>query len=508
MTAAPAVRAADDVATTARSVAQVVPLWAQLRPTDRARYLRRAGQALIDEFDDLLDVLTAELGRPRAEIATLELLPALDSLEWIAERGPRVLASRRLDLPRLRLGRSRARVELEPLGVIGVISGRDGPWAMPLTQVAAALMGGNGVILKPGTTASLTGERITRLFVRAGLPEGLIRVVHGGHETAAALVAAPTAKVFASGSADAVAALAEVAGSLDKALVATAAGHDAMLVLDDASLDRAVAGAAWGAFAAAGQAPGSVGRALVVHELAERFADGVAQAAGRLRVGDPADAATQIGPLTSAERLDEVVAVVAEALEAGASLRCGGPVRPAQAEGEFYAPAVLTGVTSDMRVWRERVDGPVLAVMAVASAADAVALVNRGPATLGASVWTQDRYRAGRIARELQVGTSWGNDHPVVPLAAAAPWGNAGRRGHGRLHAEAGLRECVDEKVIGWREPALRARWRMPYHPSLEAAARALARLRSGRDSDRRRALREGLMPLARVALGRRRRGR
>jgi acyl-CoA reductase-like NAD-dependent aldehyde dehydrogenase len=291
----------------------------------------------------------------------------------------------------------------------------------------------------------------------------------------------------------------------DTPVVAAPNGHDAMLVLSDANVDRAVAGAVWAAFADAGQAPGSVGRALVMRELVDSFADGVAEAAGRLRVGDPLAGDVQIGPLASRERLDEVIRAVEQAVADGAKLRCGGP---AALDGPYYRPTVLTGVDPGMDVWRERVDGPVLSVVAVDSAAEAVAIVNAGTPTLGASVWTQDRYRAARIGRDLKVGASWGNEHLVAPLVSSAPWGSP-RRTHGRVLGEAGLRECAAEKVIGWRDPSLRARWRLPYHESLEAAARALVQLRSVRDADRERALKRGLLPLARVALGRgRRRGR
>jgi succinate-semialdehyde dehydrogenase / glutarate-semialdehyde dehydrogenase len=287
-------------------------------------------------------------------------------------------------------------------------------------------------------------------------------------------------------------------------VVAAPNGNDAMLVLSDASMERAIAGATWAAFADAGQAPGSVGRALVMRELVDRFADGVAEAAGRLRVGDPVAGDAQIGPLASRDRLTEVTAAVEEAVAAGATLRCGGPAGPG---GLHYVPAVLTGVDTDMRVWRERVDGPVLSILPVDSAAEAVAIVNAGPPTLGASVWTQDRYRAARIGRELHVGASWGKEHLVAPLVASSPWGSP-HRSAGRLLGEAGLRECAAEKVIGWRDPAIRARWRLPYHESLEGAARALVHLRSVRDADRERALKRGLLPLARVALGRGRRRR
>ena len=491
-----------DVARTIRSAAKVVPLWAQLRVSDRARYLKLAGQAVIDEYDDLLTILAAELRRPRAEIATLELLPSLDILDWLAENGPGILSPGKLDVPRLRLGRSRARLTYEPLGVVGVVSGRDTPWALPLGQVAAALLGGNGVVLKPSRGAAAAGDRIARLFVRAGLPEGLLQVVHGSREAVTALAPGVT-KIFASGSTEAVATLTRHAAESDTPIVAAANGHDAMLVLSDANIDRAIAGALWGAFAAAGQAPGSVGRALVIREHAERFAEGVAEGARRLKVGDPLAGDTQVGPLASEERLAQVVSAVEEAVESGATLHCGGP---------------------------ERLDGPVLRARRPhrSHARDArVARANRrprpldhrrrlrlprrsrsstrGPPALGASVWTQDRYRAARIGRDLRVGASWGNEHQVAPLVASAPWGGA-RRGRGRVLGEAGLLECVDEKVIGWRDPSLRARWRLPYHPSLQAAARALVQFRSVRDADRERALKHGLLSLARVAMGRRRR--
>jgi acyl-CoA reductase-like NAD-dependent aldehyde dehydrogenase len=496
-----AVTPASDVAGAIRSVEKVVPLWAQLRVPDRARYLKLAGQAVIDEFDDLLGLMAAELQRPRAEIATLELLPSLDALDWIAEHGPDILSPRKLDVPRLRVGRSRARLTYEPLGVVGVVSGRDTPWAVPLAQVAAALVGGNGVLLKPSRGAASTGDRIARLFVRAGLPEGLFRVMHGSRDTAAALVPGVT-KLFASGSTEAVATLARTTAEAETPIVTAPNGHDAMLVLADANVDRAVAGAVWGAFAAAGQAPGSIGCALVMRDLAERFAEGVAEGARRLKLGDPLAPDTQIGPLASKERLAAVTAAVEEAVAGGATLRCGGPTG---GTGPYYAPTVLTGVTPGMRVWRERVDGPVLSVIPVDSAAEAIAIVNDGSPKLGVSVWTQDRYRAARVARDLRVGASWGNEHLVAPLVASAPWGGA-RPGHGRLLGEAGLLECVDEKVIGWRDPSLRARWRLPYHESLEAASRALVQFRSVRDADRERALKRGLLPLGRVALGRHRR--
>src|SRR3954451_19415026 len=164
----------------AEDCAQVQPLWAQLRVHDRARYVRRAGQAVIDELDELLTLLGGALDQEAAEVAALELLPAVDALQWLADAGARALRDRRLGAPRgshpLKLGR----MTWEPLGVVGILGAPEAPFAQPLWQVGAALLGGNGVVLVPHARGELGAERIARLFVRAGLPEGLLAIGPAG----------------------------------------------------------------------------------------------------------------------------------------------------------------------------------------------------------------------------------------------------------------------------------------------------------------------------------------
>jgi hypothetical protein len=171
---------------------------------------------------------------------------------------------------------------------------------------------------------------------------------------------------------------------------------------------------------------------------------------------------------------------------------------------------VITGVTHEMRLMREPLDGPVLAVMAVDSVGEAIALANDSEYSLGASVWTADRYQAQRIARELQAGMVWLNDHLPCPMVSRGPWGAAARGGLGRTLGQAGLRACAQEKLITWDPPATRGLWWGPYDQATTRAAQAVARLRSARESDHGRAWREGALALARVgarALGRGRHG-
>jgi acyl-CoA reductase-like NAD-dependent aldehyde dehydrogenase len=483
------------------AVRRVQPLWALLRVEDRARYMRRVAQAIIDEFDELLELLGREQGRPRAEVATLELLAAIDALIWIADAGGRVLGSRRVGVHRSMALAKRARVAYEPFGVVGVIGAGSAPFAQPLGQIAGALLAGNGVVFKPARRACLAGERIARVLARASLPEGLVQLVHGGTQTGVALARSGADKVLFTGSPMVGRAVARACVSQDKEVTVELGGKDAMLVLADAHVARAVSGALWAGCAGAGQARGSVERVYVAREVHDRFLTCLVAGAQALRVGDPERPGVQVGPLASARRSEHVRELVDEAVAQGAKLHCGGPLEPAPegCSGAFYAPAVLSGVTHVMRVMREPLDGPVLAVLAVDDTDEAIELANDGDYGLGASVWTADRWQGQRIARDLHAGMVWLNDHLPAPAISRGPWGAAGGGGLGRTLGESGLRACAQEKLITWDPSGIRGLWWSPYDELLERAARTVALMRSARDSDRERAWRDGAVSLARV---------
>ena len=490
-----------------KDVAKVQPLWALLRVKDRARYMHRMAQAVIDDFDELQEWLAREQGRPRAEIAALELLAAIDALIWIARDGADVLAPRRVGIHRSMAIAKRARIAYEPYGVVGVIGAGSAPFAQPLGQIAGALLAGNGVVFKPAGRAGLAGERIARVLARADLPEGLVRLVHGGADIGVALAQAPVDKILFTGSPVIGREVARACVSRGKEVTVELGGKDAMLVLADADVPRAAAGALWAGCAGAGQARGSIERIYVAREVSQPFIEGLVTGATALRVGDPADPRMQVGPLASARRAAHVAELVGDAVAQGAELRCGGPTRPAGCDGgSFYAPAVITGATHEMRLLREPVNGPVLAVVVVDSVAEAIRLANDSEYGLGASVWTADRYQGMRIARELHAGMVWLNDHLPGPTVSRGPWGAAAGSGLGRTLGRSGLRACAQEKLISWDPPAIRGLWWSPYDEVTLRAARAVANMRSVRDADRERAWRQGAVALARLtarALGR-----
>ena len=426
-----AVTPTEQVQAVVDSVARVQPAWGQLTLEARGRYLERAAEVLLEECDEIRDLIVREQGKPRNEAFSMELLPTVDALKWIAKAGAEILSEEKVSMPQLFLKTKRSAFVYEPLGVIGVISPWNYPWSIPFGEVALALMAGNGVVLKPASLTPLIGERIVSVFSRAGVPDGLVRVVHGPG-TGAALAESSVGKVFFTGSVETGRSVAEACARRLKGCVLELGGKDPMIVLGDAHLEHAIAGAVWGGFANAGQTCSGIERVYVERSVADRFIAGVVAGAERLRVGDPISWDTEIGPMVSADQRELVRELVDDAVAAGATLRCGGPVdAPAGLDGAFYSPTVLTGVSHDMRIMREEIFGPVLPITVVDSEAEAVALANDSQFGLGASVWTSDRTRGERIAAEVQSGMVWINDHMFSHGACQCAWGGVKDSGPG-----------------------------------------------------------------------------
>jgi acyl-CoA reductase-like NAD-dependent aldehyde dehydrogenase len=490
----------EEVQAVVDGVAKVQPFWAQLTLEDRGRYLERVAQAVLDEADDIRDLIVREQGKPRNEAFAMEVLPTVDALGWIARAGAEILADERIPMPQAFLKTKSSAFTYEPLGVIGIISPWNYPWSIPFGEVALALMAGNGVVLKPASLTPLIGERIVKVFERAGVPEGLVRAVHGPG-TGTAVVESSVGKVFFTGSVETGRAVGEGCARLLKGSVLELGGKDPMIVLPDANLDHAISGALWGGFANAGQTCSGIERVYVLKEVAGRFIDGVVEGARRLRIGDPMGWDTEIGPMVSREQFDVVRELVDDAVAAGARLECGGAVEPpAGMTGDFYAPAVLTGVTHEMRIMREEIFGPVLPIVVVDSEDEAVALANDSAFGLGASVWTSDRGKGERVARELQAGMVWINDHMFSHGACQCSWGGVKESGLGRTHSKFGLYECVNVKLRVWEGSRLKNAWWHPYDETLGQALRHSATILYGRPSIRAKALRDGAGPL--MALG------
>ncbi|HEY2602419.1 MAG TPA: aldehyde dehydrogenase family protein [Thermoleophilaceae bacterium] len=491
--------APDEVQAIVDDVASVQPFWAQLSLPDRARYMRRAAQAIIDELDDIATLLSREQGKPINEAYVMELLPTIDALHWIADNGENILRDEGIKQPQLFFKQKKAWFSYEPLGVVGVIAPWNYPWSIPFGEVAIALMCGNGVVLKPASLTPLIGERIQTIFERAGVPEGLVRTVHGGGAVGGALVQSSAAKIFFTGSVEVGRGVGTACAERLKGCVLELGGKDPQLVLSDANLANAISGCLWGGFANAGQTCSGIERVYVMRDVAERFTAGVVEGAKALRVGDPLAFDTEVGPMVSTEQYELVVELVDDAVANGATLHCGGPTEMPGKSGRFYAPAVLTGVTHEMRIMREEIFGPVVPIVTVDSEEEAVALANDSEFGLGASIWSLDRERAARIGRRLETGMVWINDHMYSHGACQCAWGGAKHSGLGRAHSKFGFYECVNVKQMVWEPSRTRDFWWHPYDASLAKSMQAAAKLLYGRDSDKWAALRAGALPLAKL---------
>jgi acyl-CoA reductase-like NAD-dependent aldehyde dehydrogenase len=498
----------DQVQAVVDDVAEVQPFWAQLSLTDRARYLREAADVVLEEIDEIAELLTREQGKPRIESYTMELLPTVDLLHWCADQGPEILADEKVPYPQLFLKTKRSFFSYEPIGVVGVIAPWNYPWSIPFGEVAIALMAGNGVVLKPASLTPLLGERIRETFEKAGLPEGLVRAVHGGGAVGGALAESSAGKIFFTGSVEVGRRVGEACAKHMKGSVLELGGKDPQIVCADADLANAVSGGVWGGFANAGQTCSGIERTYVVREVADRFLEGVVRETERLTVGDPLAWTTEIGPMVSEEQFDSVQELVDDAVANGAERLTGGPRDVPGFSGKFIAPTVLTGVTDEMRIMNEEIFGPVLPIVTVDSEEEAVERANASRFGLGSSIWTRDRAKGERMARRIESGMVWINDHSYSHGACQCSWGGVKESGLGRSHSKFGFYECVNVKLVAWEPGLTRDFWWQPYDRTLGEAIRASAKLIYGRNGARLRALRDGAIPLLRVGAKTLRKGR
>src|SRR5215204_1816575 len=266
----------------------------------------------------------------------MEVLPTIDVLKWIADNGPEILSDEKLSMP-LMLKSKSAKFTYEPIGVVGVIAPWNYPWSIPFGEVAIALMAGNGVVLKPASLTPLIGERIRESFEKAGLPEGLVRTVHGGGRVGDALVKSTAGKIFFTGSVEIGRKVGVECAKRMKGSVLELGGKDPQIVCADADLPNAVSGAVWGGFANAGQTCSGIERTYVVKDIADRFIEGVVQRASALTVGDPTEWETEIGPMVSEDQFGVVQELVDDAMSSGAERVAGGPREVPGFTGKFIA---------------------------------------------------------------------------------------------------------------------------------------------------------------------------
>ncbi|TWH66251.1 acyl-CoA reductase-like NAD-dependent aldehyde dehydrogenase [Micromonospora olivasterospora] len=432
------VAAPADVERTVERAREAGRWWAGLGFTARRERLLRWRSLLAGRIEELAELVHTEGGKPVAD-AVVEILTAIEHVDWAARNARRVLGPRRVR-SRLIVVEFSAHLEYQPYGVVGVIGPWNYPVHTPLGSAAYALAAGNAVVFKPSEYTPAVGQWLVDTFTEVVPEQPVFTTVHGLGDVGAALCRSGVDKLAFTGStATAKKVMAACAESLTPVLV-EAGGKDAMIVDSDADLDAAAEACVWGGLTNAGQTCIGIERVYAVEPVFDAFVAKVVERAGRLTVGaEGAD----IGPITMPRQLDVIRRHIDDALARGGRAVLGGAdaVRP-----PYVHPTVLVDVPEDADAVRQETFGPTLTVNRVRDADEAVTRANALPYGLGGSVF--GRRRAVAVARRLRAGMVAVNSALTFAGMSTLPFGGVGESGFGRIHGEDGLREFGRAKAV------------------------------------------------------------
>jgi succinate-semialdehyde dehydrogenase len=430
----------DEVERLLETNASAFRLWRATPMAERVAAYRRLAAVMRDRKESLAAIITSEMGKPLVA-ARAEVEKCAATIDWIADNGPSILADEPVPVD----GNDEVHVSYLPIGSVLAVM----PWNFPLWQVVRAsgpiMLSGNGFILKHAPNVMGAAHGLQQAYEAAGFPKGLFANLNTDNETVAHVVAdSRVAAVTLTGSMRAGAAVASTAAKALKKSLLELGGSDAFIVLADANIDLAVETAVHARFQNAGQVCLAAKRFILERPIADEFTRKFVAAVKALKVGDPLDASTEIGPMARKDLRDELHEQVQRTLAQGAILLAGG--HKVEGAGNFYEPTVLGDVAPGMTAFDEETFGPVAAIAVANDLEHAIELANTSDYGLGGNLWTSDTERAKRIARRLETGGVFINgfsaSNPRIPV------GGVKKSGYGRELSHFGLREFTNAQAV------------------------------------------------------------
>jgi alpha-ketoglutaric semialdehyde dehydrogenase len=423
-----------DVDTAVAAARQAYRTWRLVPAPARAEYVHKVGELLQKYKEELAQLMSREMGKPLTE-ARGDVQEGIDCAYYSAGEGRRLSGQ---TIPSEMPNKFAMTVRM-PIGVCALITPWNFPVAIPCWKAMPALVCGNTVILKPAEDTPACATKLIEIFAEAGLPPGVINLVHGvGEEAGKALVEHPDVDLVSfTGSSDTGAFVGATCGRTHKRVCLEMGGKNAQIVMEDADLELALDGAVWGAFGTAGQRCTATSRLLLHRDIKQKFTTMLKERTSKLRLGAGTDPNIDIGPLVNASQLQRVSKYLDIAREEGAKVLVGGEVATEGElqQGYFFQPTILDEVTPKMRVAREEIFGPVVVLIEVNSFEEAIAILNDTPYGLSSSIYTRDVNRAFAAMRDIEAGITYING-PTIGAEVHLPFGGVKQTGNG--HREAG----------------------------------------------------------------------